>query len=68
MEQDKRRTPWDIISLLIGMLAYAIGIITIQHSDFTALDTKIDAYITANHLEMKDFHERLCEIEAARKG
>lgn len=41
-----------------------------SRSDYKHLDTKIDAIrelTYAIHLEMKDFHSRLCEIEGKRK-
>ncbi len=41
-----------------------------SRSDYKHLDTKIDAIrelTYAIHLEMKDFHNRLCNIESSKK-
>lgn len=58
MEREIRR-PWDVISILIGVLACAIGVIAMQHSDFQKLESKIDNF----QAEMRDIHGRVARIE-----
>jgi hypothetical protein len=53
-----------IVTMTIGSFLW------MARSDYRHLDAKIDSMkdlVNAIHLEMKDFHNRLCVIEKERK-
>ena len=52
-----------VISLFIANAGLIFWMRTESRSDWRHMDNKLDAI----HMEMKDFHNRLCEIERDRK-
>lgn len=60
----------DYIAFFTLFLANA-GMITWFRSesrnDWKHMDAKMDAYLNASQIEIKDFHGRLCAIEERRK-
>lgn len=58
------------IIFFLGVFGLFIWNRTEGRADVRHLDNKIDAIrelVYAIHLEMKDFHAKLCEIESSRK-
>jgi hypothetical protein len=45
-----------------------VGMFLWSRSDIRGIENKIDSLVAAIHLEMKDFHGRLCAIEAGKKN
>ena len=57
-----------IMAMLLAMAAINMSLIGWVRSDFQLFSSRIDAYMTQSHEEMKAFHGKLCAIEARKKG
>lgn len=56
-----------VISLFLANAGLIIWFRAESRNDWRHMDAKFDGFMKAIQEEIKDFHGRLCEIEAGRK-
>ena len=62
-KEDVVEVVYSTIGLFLANASLIVWFRSESRADWRHMDTKVDAI----HAEMKDFHNRLCEIEAGKK-